>query len=312
MTSDGCLPCRMPSAKAEMALFVPLLSSDPLTCALVHGGTNLKAIGGVHVVALMVAALFAGCSSAPPVASSTIVEAAKATVATGSAHIEFRVEFRGSSSISDSRSIKAAGDTEFGVERRFAFTMDLSDAGAGLFEARVDGRDAYFRADILARLTGDATRWLHVDLEDSSPASRELVSAISGPNDASLLVYYLLGTGSEVKGLGTESIGGVEATGYGISISLDTALDAIDPALHDVLDRNIAEMRANGIGPELSGEAWLDDQQLIRRVRYTIKLGSASGGGSMIVTADFSALGEPVAIDIPDAADVTNAEDVLD
>jgi len=191
--------------------------------------------------------------------------------------------------------------------------MDLSDAGAGLFEARVDGRDAYVRADILARLTGDATRWLHVDAEDSSPASRELVTAISGPNDASLLVYYLLGTGSEVTGLGTESIGGVEATGYGVAISLDTALDAVDPALHDVLDRNIAEMRANGIGPELSGEAWLDDQQqLIRRVKYTIKLGSASGGGSMIVTADFSALGVPVAIEIPDAADVTDAEDVLD
>jgi len=79
-----------------------------------------------------------------------------------------------------------------------------------------------------------------------------------------------------------------------------------------ILEHRAAEMRANGVGPELSGEAWLDDQQLIRRVRYTIKLGSASGGGSMIVTADFSALGEPVAIDIPDAADVTNAEDVLD
>jgi hypothetical protein len=272
----------------------------------------LKVIGRAVVVALIVPAVLAGCSSAPPVASSTIVEAAETTVGTGSAHIEFRLEFEGSSSISDSRSIKMAGETEFGLERRFAFTMDLSDAGAGLFEARVDGRDAYLRADILAQLTGDAGRWLHLDVEDSSPATRELVSAISGPNDASLLVYYLLGTGSEVRGLGNESIGGVEATGYGITISLDAALDAIDPALHDVLDRNIAEMRANGIAPELSGEAWLDDQQLIRRVRYTFKLGSASGGGSMIVTADFSALGEPVTIEIPDPADVTNAEDVLE
>jgi hypothetical protein len=264
------------------------------------------------LVAGIAAILIGSCSPTPPVGATTIVDAARATVATGSAHIDFRMELTASSESDGSRTVNAAADTEFGAERRAVVTFDLTSVGAGVMEARVDGPDVYLRGDVLARFTGGATRWLYFDRDNVSPATRQLAATLSGPNDASLLLYYLLGADGPIEELGTEIIDGTDTTGYGLSISLDAALEVIEPALRDALQLNMIEMRANGIDPQFSGEAWLDGQNLVRRVRYELALSSVSGGGGMTLTADLSAFGEPVTVEVPDPSEVTNAEDVLE
>lgn len=261
-------------------------------------------------MALGSVALLAACGGGGSGSAQTIREAAEATLATGSAAFEQLVTSEGSSQVPDGTEIRGTGASSYGDPRTVHGTFDFGDLGIGTIEVIVTDTVAYLRGDVVADLSGDAETWLVVDLESTDPTAQQLGGLVTGQNDASLLLYYLFGVGDEVEAIGTETIGGVDATGYRISVDLEAALERVPPEAREPLQLNLDELGDGGVSPVLEAEAWIDGDGFVRRTVYVYDLGEGAGGGRIRVVSDLSAFGDPVAVEIPPPGEVVALEDV--
>jgi hypothetical protein len=284
--------------------------AEPVTGIGERRGDVMRNLVTRIATAAVLLSLLAACSGWPAPSPGTLTTAANDTVAKGTAKLTFIIKFTGSSSIREGTEMRGAGSTEFGTERRTSLSMDFGAAGGGVMDMIVDGTDAYVRGQTFSNLTGSASRWLYIDLTSDSEMSREFATVLSGTNDTSLLVYYLLGATGEVRQLGTETIDGAKTTRYGTTIDLNAAADRVDPGLRESLEANLREAQASGTTEMIEGEAWIDDDGLLRRIRYIFKLAAVSGGGSMTMTSDIAAHGEPVDLGIPSDDEVVALDDV--
>jgi hypothetical protein len=182
--------------------------------------------------------------------------------------------------------------------------------GMGSLELIAVGTDVYLRGKAFEPLTKNDARWLYVDLTSKKPATAEFASIAGGENDASLMVYYLLGATGDVEDLGTEDVDGVSTDHVGVELDLDAALEAAPEDARAVFIENIDEQRANGVVDNLDGEVWIDQDGLVRRVSYGFGLSAQMGGGEMTAVVDLSEIGETVDIDIPDKNDIVDLDDI--
>lgn len=244
------------------------------------------------------------------ISAAEIKDAALATVATGSSSLLFSIEFNGSTKIPEGTSIKASGSTNFGSSREQTLSMDMDDLGLGVLEYQATGSDLYMRGDMIKALTKDASTWLHVDLASKSEASAQFSALVSGENDASLIVYYLLGAKGDIRALGSETLDGVSTDRLGVELDLYLALADVPAEAKDALVANIAEQQANGIKDNLPAEVWIGDDGLVRRVSYTYQLTSQAGGGAMTAVVDLGEFGVPVKVHVPAESDVVHLDDI--
>ena len=239
-----------------------------------------------------------------------IREAALTTVNTGSAALDFSIAFNDNSIIPASAAIKATGAATFGSDRRSTLRMNTGSLGLGSIEFIENGTDIYFRGEGFAEITKDPLKWLHVDTTDDSEAGREFAAIMGGQNDASLIVYYLLGASGDVKTVGRDTIDGVECDHVTLRLDLDLALANVPPDAKDALVKNIADQNDMGMAGDLDGETWVCDDGLVRRVTYGYPLPSAMGGGTMAATVVLSELGERIRLVIPDATEIVELADI--
>jgi hypothetical protein len=237
--------------------------------------------------------------------SGSIRRAAETTLATGSAAFEQRVTFEGSPLEAD---IVGTGAVEFGVPRQMQGSFEVP--GVGTFELIVDDTTLYLGGSLAADLVGDERSWVKVDLGSDDPRVRDLQDLATGQNDASLLLYYLYGAIGELEAIGSRSIGGVEATGYHVTVDLETALAKVPSEAKEALRLNIEEIRGSGVMPELDAEVWIDEDGLVRRTVYEYVGVDQLGGGTARAVSDLSAFGEPVELAIPEPDQVVSIEDL--
>jgi hypothetical protein len=232
-----------------------------------------------------------------------IIAAVETTAATGSVALDMTLEFNDSSSVPEGTTIDMAGSSTFGDPRRAELSADFEALGVGRIEMLIDEDQVYMRGgvfdDLLSQLPGKR-EWLFVDLSSSDPTVDQFRSLSSGQNNASLLLYFLLGGSGQVRQLGSEEVDGVSTTHYALTADLDRALAEAPAEVADSLQANIEELEAGGVQTKLDADVWVDDEGLIRRVGYVYRLSDAGGGGQMTATVTFSGFGEPIEFEVPD------------
>jgi hypothetical protein len=232
-----------------------------------------------------------------------IVAAVETTAATGSVALDMTLEFNDSSSVPDGTTIDMTGSSTLGDPRRAELSADFEALGVGRIEMLIEEDQVYMRGgvfdDLLSKLPAKR-EWLFVDLSSSDPAVDQFRSLSTGQNNASHLLYFLLGSSGQVREVGTEEVDGVSTTHYALTADLDRALAEAPAEVADSLRANIEELEAGGVQTKLDADVWVDDERLIRQVGYVYRLSDSGGGGQMTATVTLSGFGEPIEFDVPD------------
>ena len=245
----------------------------------------------------------AASPSVEPAASFSIGDpelaaAVQATVGAGTVRTTFSVVFIGSTMIPDGTTISGNGQTTLGLERRMRLNVDMTAFDVGVFDLIVDGEKLCIRGlPITDRVPADA--WLTADLTNDDPMTTSLRSLASGNNDASLLLYFLLGASGPAELLGEETIDGVATRRLATTLDLHRALALVPDEIRETLAENIAEVESGGVSPVLDAEVWVDAARLVHGVLFRYALGDAMGGGAMDVTFDFREHGAELDLGIP-------------
>jgi hypothetical protein len=248
-----------------------------------------------------------GASAA--IADQRLADAVAATIATGTVRTAFEIAFDGSSAIPEGTTFSGHGQTAFGLERQMRLLMDMTAFELGKVEVIVDDQVVYARGLPF----GDAVpadTWVVADLTSENPVAVSLRELASGNNDASLLLYYLLGATAPATDLGEETISGVPTTHMAATVDLDRALQLVPEEMRETLATNIADVRAGGVEPVLGAQAWIDADDLVHRVTFDYTLGEAMGGGTMTVTFDLSEHGLPLDLGIPAPDETISIDDL--
>lgn len=160
------------------------------------------------------------------------------------------------------------------------------------FETRVVGGVAYLRFPLFGMMLGVTTEWISVPEEDSSSATGLIPFAAFGDVATALggLRDGLVGA----EEVGREQVDGVDATRYAL---------LVDAAR---LDAGV-ELPAGA----QSIDVWIDDEGNLRRYVIDIdapELDAAAGATAerVVIAIDFVDIGEPIVIEAPDAAEVTD------
>jgi len=139
-------------------------------------------------------------------------------------------------------------------------------------------------------------------LEDVGPAGVDLSSLTSGPTDPRTSLAQLEKAGNVVK-VGSDEVRGAATTRYNVLVDLRQGLDKLQGAQREAVEKVLD--RVGPGGRYVPADVWVDEDGYLRRFRMAIPnyLGM---GSSFSLTMDLFAFGEPVAIDVPAAADVAD------
>jgi hypothetical protein len=244
-----------------------------------------------------------------------VTAAVENTVAEGTARFDVTVETQGTGTGGDGEQpIEAEGEVDFDQEMRL-ITLSGPD---GDLDVVIDGEIAYVE---LPATEGDD--WMRIDL--SALFDEDL--GMGGPagipyQDPADNLRLLEGSAVHAQEAGEETVDGIDTTRYELVIDLE---DAADEASQDVQDAVSAMAERTGLS-ELDIEVWVDDDDLIRRVAYTLDLGQAEvqetgtdaetdatveadPQGTVTVTVDYRDFGATLDIEVPADEDVIDLDE---
>jgi hypothetical protein len=238
-------------------------------------------------------------------------DAVGSTIAAGTVSMQMSIGFEGGNMMPPGMVMTADGTFAFGPRRRIAIAMDMGGVGMGAAQLQmiVDEPDMWlrFQGDEMGDLF-PADKWVHVGAASTGMFAEMFRAFLSGPNDTSLMVYYLLGSVGNGVVVGKETVDGVALTHVRTRLDLDLALDRVPAEVRDALVINIDEIRSQGLEPTIDAEAWIADDGLIHRQRLEYSLGAIQGGGAMVLDMTMALHGEPLALPIPSFLDTVEAE----
>jgi hypothetical protein len=216
--------------------------------------------------------VLAGCGGAPEQDAEGIAEDASAALASrGTLRFAMRAE-------ESEQPTRCEGAVDY-ERRRVHMTCVIDDLD---FEIVTIGRDEYSRG--LSLIGSDdreqARRWNKVSGDEETAAEF--------PDPRELLRGLRRGAISSER-LGREQVRGVETTRYRV---------VVDP-------ENVEPEESVGRGTTATLELWIDDDDLLRRLR-----GADAEEGALVT--EFYAFGEPVAIEPPPAGEVDEGPERID
>jgi hypothetical protein len=228
-------------------------------------------------------------------------------------HQEFRMSFS-----ADGEHFVFTGTADVdNARQRASMTMDLGMLGGTMDLIVADGV-TYMRSPMLGRHVD--TDWVSMDLAELSPvAAAQFSEGFGGATEASSYAALLAGV-VDAHVEGHEVVGGVRTTHYVGTVDVVKASEALakivgDEVGHDAeeqLERTILQLKVMGLR-RVPFEAWVDDDGLLRRERFTMDLGMFPGAGdaTMEMTMDLSGYGEPVDIEVPPRSQVTDITELI-
>lgn len=205
-----------------------------------------------------------------------------------------------------------------------SFSMDMSGmAGAmgeeddpmglaamfGAMEVRTIGDTAYLKFGFFTSMMGAQTEWVSMPAEEGAGFEADMQQSM--PSDPSSLLEGYEGADAEITELGRQTVNGVEADHYLITIDAAAYLEELSASER-------AELEASGPIPnaDLPIELWISDEGHVVRMLMEID-GSAVDHAHpdqaferMTFTFDVFDINQPVTIEAPPAEQVTAIEDL--
>lgn len=204
-----------------------------------------------------------------------------------------------------------------------SFSMDMSamaamagEAGeeippefAGMFgelEMRVVDGISYIKFPLFGLLFGAETPWISAPAEEGSSLTQDFTFA--QPDNPADVLSHFEEADAEVTEIGRENVNGVDATHYRVVFDAAAMLDELPP-------EERAEVLAEGFVPdgEFPMDLWISDDGVV--VRYIMEMEGAMMQADdddaferMVMTFDLLDINQPVSIEAPDPAEVTDME----
>ena len=196
----------------------------------------------------------------------------------------------------DGHDVTATGDGAFDY-RKHRGRIDLNMAGIGEMQEVVTRHAIYMRmpdamAGALATATGGKP-WLEIRFSALKSAGLDMNKLLnSNPTTDPASMLKMLGTSTEIKQTGTETIDGTPTTRYSATSTVGDLLRA--EGMSHVVDTSAlpAEMSSS----QIHFDVWVDHTGLPRRLTMTMDL---AGMGTMSMTMHFYGFGDPVTVIVP-------------
>jgi hypothetical protein len=278
------------------------------------------------LAAWAVAALaVAGCgssSSSNSASSNQVVRAAFVSGNTSGYQMRFTLQLH---SPALPQPINATGTGAFSVPDRsgtVALDMDLGSSpqitqvlGSSTLhlEEIIDHTTVYlkFPEELASKIPTLGNKpWIKIDLAKaaSSAGVPGIGSLVNNPasSDPGQFLQYLRAAGT-VTQAGTEVVNGVQTTKYKATISLDKVTNTVPPASRAAAQQGIAAIETATNLHTIPTTVWIDDNNLVRRMQFTLNESVSGQNLASTVTVDFVKYGPQSKPTLPPADQVTDA-----
>ena len=174
----------------------------------------------------------------------------------------------------------------------------------------------------LAGKLPEGKTWMKLDLTQLAKehgVQLPQLSSLDQTNPAEFL-RYLRASGGDVTRLGSESVGGVPTTHYGVTLSLSRILESYPASDRTAMRSALGALGSSGSIP---AQVWVDQQSRVRRMRMSFNVSVPSGQGAegqagatpgsvaATMTMDFTSYGAVPAVALPPASEVFDASALL-
>jgi hypothetical protein len=179
--------------------------------------------------------------------------------------------------------------------------------GKEVFDAS-NGLVVYMNFPFLAQSARLTKPWIRFDVGSFAKKlgfDFDQLMQMSG-GDPTRQLEYLRATSGEVRKLGTAKVRGVTTTHYRAHVDLSKY-----PKLLPESQRGVARSSVEAL-TKLTGastfpvEVWVDNRNLVRRMRMVMVMKAPQGPMTMWMTLDFYGFGTPVNVELPPADQVTD------
>ena len=267
----------------------------------------------VLTILLSLALVFVACGgvdrAAPPPAAARLARAADATTALGSLRTAVVV----TTSLSEGGRLGFVGEGVFDVRsRRGRSTLHLSEGSSPgvaaldgpVVEVIVDAGAVYVRSPLNHLLGTIDTPWLRMDESAAKGLAPAGSHPLRLPGDPLATPLALLGRvdPATVRDLGHAEVGGVATTHLRVTIVVGR------PPVGE--DSHPWSSPAELGTDRLEVDAFLDDDDRVRRLVYVLPL-DVPGGGYQRIELEHSHFGAPMQVQVPPAEDITDLADVV-
>ena len=252
---------------------------------------DLRSLACVGLLAI----LMAGCGGSNSqrvtieATPAALRKAAQATLDKGTAKLEMTLELSGGG---EPETLRATGAMD---QRNQRLQVDFDE-----FSEVIDGTVIYLH---VPRAAIDGKEWFKIDLATNSAFS-ELLESGGGSNlDPTAFIQFLEGVG-KVTEVSREDVRSVSTRHFSGTYTLKDVLASLAEDQRARIQRLFGQLPASALEQELSFDAWIDDDGLLRRVRTSMDssmFGSATSSQSdrASTTVEFFDFGQPVNIDVP-------------
>jgi hypothetical protein len=268
-----------------------------------------------RIAFLLAAALLlpaCGGGDGDSVSAAPVAEAASKTTEAGSYRMEFTMTME-----AVGQSFTMRGDGVFGYSpARGRMTVDpgkldeLSGGAVGTdrLEFVFNGLVYYMRIpEGLMALGGVGDKWLKIDLEEAGETGVDLGALQQANQNPAQLMQFLRGTSDDIEELGEEQVRGVETTHYRATVDFDAAAERtaeigeLSDEMREQVRAEIERMKRQTGLETLPVDVWLDEDDLVRRIRmdFTFPLEGEEVG--MEMTMDLFDFGVDVDVAPPPA-----------
>jgi hypothetical protein len=208
------------------------------------------------------------------------------------------------SSPSEPEPLEISGQMSFDADERSRGVLKFPNPDTGQsveMEMVSDGATIYMRSSMFGSLP-DGREWMSLDLASAAGLDRDTLLPSEGDAKGEL---ELLEETSDVRKLGEVEVNGVSTTHYGGTVG---ASENADRLREEGGDEDFAS-RMEEENSAIRVEAWIDADELVRRMRIVQTTPGDDGEGSttMDMRMDFFDFGIDPEIDVPDSDEVFDA-----
>lgn len=199
--------------------------------------------------------------------------------------------------------------------KRVAMTMEMppiQGQNLGEITVRAFDLDMYMKFDFLRRMVPQAKPWVAIDLEKAGRQMGFDLGALmqAGQTDPAQQLEWLRGSG-QMEEVGEEDVRGVDTTHYRGVVDLEKAAEQFRGPRADAARRSVRQLVRLTGQKTIPMDVWIDDDSLVRRMRWTQTLPQGTAQTSMTMTMEVFDFGASVAIARPPARDVMTLEQLM-